>query len=66
MDNLTDCALVPLPPEGGAEIALPEAIVERAKDYMAESLSPRTREAYRRWWRQWNGHDSQFIARERR
>jgi integrase len=51
MDNLTDCALVPLPPEGGAEIALPEALVERAKDYMAESLSPRTREAYGRWLR---------------
>jgi hypothetical protein len=39
MENLTDCALVPLPPEGGAEIALPEVLVERAKDYMAESLT---------------------------
>jgi integrase len=55
MDNLTDCALVPLPPDGGTEIALPEVLVERAKDYMAESLSPRTREAYGRWWRQFTG-----------
>jgi integrase len=55
MDNLTNYALVPLPPEGGAEIALPEALVERARDYMAESLSPRTREVYGRWWRQFTG-----------
>ena len=51
MDNITDCALVPLPSDGSTEIALPEALVERAKDYMAESLSPRTREAYSYWWR---------------
>jgi integrase len=50
MDNITDCALVPLSPDSG-EIALPEVLVERAKDYMAESLSPRTREAYGRHWR---------------
>jgi integrase len=47
---MTDCALIPLPP-GSTEIALPEALVERAKDYMAEALSERTREAYSRWWR---------------
>jgi integrase len=51
MDKLTDCALILLPPEGGAEIALPEALVERARDYMSEALSERTREAYGRWWR---------------
>jgi integrase len=51
MDNMTNTALVPLPPDGGAEIALPEALVERAKDYMSEALSARTREAYGRWWR---------------
>jgi integrase len=49
-DELTHSALIPLPAEG-AEIALPEALVERAKDYMAEALSERTREAYGRWWR---------------
>jgi integrase len=51
MDTLTDTALIPLPPEGGAEIALPEALVERAKDYAKEALSARTREAYGRWQR---------------
>ncbi|HEY1245451.1 MAG TPA: tyrosine-type recombinase/integrase [Hyphomicrobiaceae bacterium] len=51
MTDMTHTALIPLPPEGGAEIALPEALVERAKDYMAEALSERTREAYGRWWR---------------
>jgi integrase len=47
-------ALIPLPDEG-AEIALPEALVERAKDYMAEALSPRTRAAYSHWWRRFTG-----------
>jgi hypothetical protein len=51
---LTETALVPLPPDG-AEIALPEVLVERAKDYMSESLSPRTREAYGRCWRGFGG-----------
>jgi integrase len=55
MDIITERALVPLPPEGGAEIALPEALVERAKDYMSEALSARTREAYGRWWRVFTG-----------
>ena len=49
-EELIDTALVPLPPAGG-EIALPDALIERAKDYAKESLSPRTREAYGRWWR---------------
>jgi integrase len=50
MTDMTHTALIPLPAEG-AEIALPEALVERAKDYMAEALSERTREAYGRWQR---------------
>ena len=50
MTDITHSALIPLPAER-AEIALPEALVERAKDYMAEALSERTREAYGRWWR---------------
>jgi integrase len=50
MTDMTNCALIPLPTDG-TEIALPEALVERAKDYMAEALSERTREAYSRWWR---------------
>ena len=50
MEDLTHTALIPLPADGG-ELALPEALIERAKDYMAESLSERTREAYARWWR---------------
>jgi integrase len=49
-DDLTHTALIPLPPDGG-EIALPDALIERAKDYMAEALSERTREAYGRWQR---------------
>ena len=43
-------ALIPLPPDGG-EVALPAALIERAKDYMAEALAERTREAYGYWWR---------------
>jgi site-specific recombinase XerD len=54
MTDMTNCALVPLPP-GGTEIALPEALVERAKDYMSEALAQRTREAYARWWRVYTG-----------
>jgi integrase len=54
MTDLTDGALVPLP-HNGAEIALPTSLVERAKDYMAEALSERTREAYSRWWRVFAG-----------
>jgi integrase len=50
MTDMAHSALIPLPADGG-EIALPEALVERAKDYMAEALSERTREAYGRWWR---------------
>jgi integrase len=50
MTEMTSCALIPLPPDG-TEIALPVALVERAKGYMAEALSERTREAYSRWWR---------------
>ena len=50
MEDITHTALIPLPADGG-ELALPEALIERAKDYMAESLSERTREAYARWWR---------------
>jgi integrase len=50
MDNMTNTALVPLPPDG-TEIALPAELIERAKDYMAEALSERTREAYGRWQR---------------
>jgi hypothetical protein len=54
MTELDHSALIPLPAEG-AEIALPEALVERAKDYMAEALSPRTRAAYSHWWRRFTG-----------
>ena len=50
MTELTDTALIPLP-SAGSEVALPDALIERAKDYMAEALSERTREAYGRWWR---------------
>lgn len=50
-EELTDSALVPLPPPAGSEVALPDELIERAKDYMAEALSERTREAYGRWWR---------------
>ena len=50
MTELTDTALVPLAPAGG-EVALPDELIERAKDYMKEALSERTREAYGRWWR---------------
>ena len=53
-DALNYSALIPLPADGG-EIALPEALVERAKDYMAEALSERTREAYGRWQRAFTG-----------
>jgi integrase len=55
MDNLTNCALIPLSPDSGTEIALPEVLVERAKEYAKESLSPRTREAYSYWWRRFTG-----------
>jgi integrase len=54
MDDMTHTALIPLPSDGG-EVALPEALVERAKDYMAEALSERTREAYGRWQRAFAG-----------
>src|SRR5262245_15503271 len=50
MTDETHSALIPLPPSG-SELALPDELVERAKDYMAEALSERTREAYGRWWR---------------
>jgi site-specific recombinase XerD len=39
-----------LPPEGG-EVALPDELIERAKDYMSEAFAERTRQAYRYWWR---------------
>ena len=45
MTELTDTALIPLPPDGG-EVALPAELIERAKDYMEEALAERTREAY--------------------
>jgi integrase len=45
-----DNALIPLPP-AGTEIALPEALVGRARDYMANARAERTREAYSRAWR---------------
>jgi integrase len=54
MTDLAHSALISLPADAG-EIALPEALVERAKDYMAEALSERTREAYGRWWRVFTG-----------
>src|ERR1700754_4472395 len=38
-------------PPGGSEVALPAELIERAHDYMSESLSERTREAYSRWWK---------------
>ena len=44
---MTSCALVPLPVDG-AEAALPAELIERAGDYMSETLSARTREAYGR------------------
>jgi hypothetical protein len=50
MTDMTNCALIPLLADG-TEIALPEALVERATDYMSEALAQRTREAYGRWWR---------------
>jgi integrase len=50
MTELIDTALVPLAPAGG-ELALPDELIGRAKDYAKESLSPRTREAYGRWLR---------------
>jgi integrase len=50
MTELTDTALVPLAPAGG-EVALPDELIERAKEYAAEAFSERTREAYSRWWR---------------
>src|SRR5262245_34688152 len=50
MTELTDTALIMLPAAGG-EVALPAKLIERAKDYMKEALSERTREAYARWWR---------------
>jgi integrase len=40
--------LIPLP--AGTEIALPEAIVGRARDYMANARAERTRQAYARAW----------------
>jgi integrase len=45
-----DTQLIPLP-TAGTELALPEALVGRAREYMAEARSERTREAYGRWWR---------------
>jgi integrase len=54
MDDLTHSALIPLPADGG-EVALPNELIERAKDYMAEALSERTREAYGRWQRAFTG-----------
>jgi integrase len=49
MTELTDTALVPLAPAGD-EVALPAELIERAKDYMAEALAERSREAYARHW----------------
>jgi integrase len=46
----TDTALIVLPPDG-TEIALSDELIERTKDYMAEALSQRTRDAYSRWQR---------------
>jgi integrase len=54
MTDLAHSALIPMPADAG-EIALPKALVERAKDYMAEALSERTREAYGRWQRAFTG-----------
>jgi integrase len=42
-------ALIPMRDAG--ELALPDVLVSRAKDYAREALSERTREAYGRWWR---------------
>lgn len=54
MDNFTTTALVPLAPDAG-ELALPDHLIERAKGYAKESLSPRTREAYGHWWSRFTG-----------
>jgi site-specific recombinase XerD len=54
MAELTDTALTLMPPDG-TEVALPAELIERAKNYMAESLSKRTREAYSRWWARFTG-----------
>jgi integrase len=54
MTELTDTALTVLPPHG-TEVALPDELIERARNYMAESLSERTREAYGRWWARFAG-----------
>ena len=50
MTDMTHSALIPLPADGG-EIALSAELIERTKDYIAEALSARTREAYSRWWK---------------
>jgi integrase len=49
MTELTHTALIPLPAER-TEIALPDALIERAKDYAAQALAERSRAAYQRWW----------------
>jgi integrase len=46
-------ALVPLP--AGGELALPDDLVERAKDYMAQALSERSRAIYAWWWHRFTG-----------
>src|SRR5262245_22643283 len=63
MTDETHSALIPLLPTG-SEVALPEELVERANDYMAEALSERTREAYGRWWRVfvgWCDHHGRLV-----
>jgi integrase len=46
-------ALVPLRDAG--EVALPDELVSRTKDYAREALAERTREAYGRWWKVFSG-----------
>jgi integrase len=47
-------ALVPLPHDGG-DVALPDELLSRAKDYAKEALAARTRKAYAYWWRTFSG-----------
>jgi integrase len=64
MTELTNNVLVPLAPAAG-EVALPDELIERVKQYAAEAFSERTRSAYSRWWRvflDWcDRHDRQAL-----
>jgi integrase len=52
--ELDHSALIPLPAEG-TELALPDALVERAKDYASQALAERSRAAYQKWWARFEG-----------